>query len=198
MNDFKNDNYLKINNRPVFYIHHPWVIPNEKLVKLKVLLNNVCINNGFSGINLKLNSMNENDNIIKTNKSSYYDFHPNYKKTKSFEIGNDNKIAINYDNYLKNDVNCISNVQTIFFDFDNKARLCCPDKLDKSTICINNNENNYIKYIDKINHHFINNCTKESMILINAWNEWGEKMHIEPSEQKGTYYLDLIKKKFTV
>ena len=30
-------------------------------------------------------------------------------------------------------------------------------------------------------------------MLINSWNEWGEKMATEPSEQKGKYYLDLLK-----
>ena len=44
-----------------------------------------------------------------------------------------------------------------------------------------------MKYINKIK----NSDTK--ILLINAWNEWGEKMHVEPSEQRGYYYLDLIK-----
>ena len=30
-------------------------------------------------------------------------------------------------------------------------------------------------------------------MLINAWNEWGEKMTIEPSNEYGFYYLNLIK-----
>ena len=30
------------------------------------------------------------------------------------------------------------------------------------------------------------------MYLFNSWNEWGEQMAIEPSKEKGTYYLDLI------
>ncbi len=31
------------------------------------------------------------------------------------------------------------------------------------------------------------------MTIVNSWNEWGEQMAIEPSKEKGNYYLDLIK-----
>ena len=38
-----------------------------------------------------------------------------------------------------------------------------------------------------------NNNQLNNLLLVNAWNEWGEKMHLEPSEQKGFYYLEKIK-----
>lgn len=194
--DFKHINYLKINNKPVFYIHHPWLITSDKLDIFKTLINSECIKNGFSGIIFKLNSMNESETLIKARKNDYYDFHPNYKKTVSNKYI-DEQIIMDYESYINNDINSITNVQTIFFDFDNRARLCCPNRLDKSIFCINNNHNNFIKYITKINEHFIDmKYDDESMILINAWNEWGEKMHIEPSEQKKTYYLQLINSNF--
>ena len=196
INDFKHANYLKINNRPVFYIHHPWLIPSDRLNALIILLNEICIANGFSGINIKLNSMNENISVIKNTENIYYDFHPNYKKTRSIKIDKNRQLILDYDKYVKESVNSISNVKTLFFDFDNRARLSCPDKLTNSTICINNTYDNIIQYINKINNHFNNiEYHEESMILINAWNEWGERMHIEPSEENGTYYLELINNK---
>jgi hypothetical protein len=33
----------------------------------------------------------------------------------------------------------------------------------------------------------------DKILLINSWNEWGESMAIEPSNEQGTYYLDLLK-----
>jgi hypothetical protein len=33
----------------------------------------------------------------------------------------------------------------------------------------------------------------DKILLINSWNEWGEQMAIEPSNEEGTYYLDLLK-----
>ena len=37
-----------------------------------------------------------------------------------------------------------------------------------------------------------NNNNTENILLINAWNEWGEKMAIEPSLEIGYYYLNLL------
>ena len=45
-----------------------------------------------------------------------------------------------------------------------------------------------MKYLNKIKN------SDTQILLINAWNEWGERMHVEPSEQRGDYYLNLIKK----
>lgn len=177
---FLNKNYLKISNKPVFYIHHPWFIQQDMIDKLKKILNDKCIQNGFDGIELKLNNM---DKIYKNG----YDFHPNYKKTNTIKMIN-NRRVLDYKQYIDNDVNLNmnSNINTIFFDFDNRARLFKPNKLDKSTICINNTENEFIKYLQKIKNSNID------ILLINAWNEWGERMHIEPSEERGDYYLNLI------
>jgi hypothetical protein len=30
------------------------------------------------------------------------------------------------------------------------------------------------------------------MMIINSWNEWGEQMACEPSNELGTYYCDII------
>ena len=179
---FLNENYLKINNKPVFYIHHPWFIQQYNIDKFTKILNDKCVQKGFDGIELKLNNMN------KIHKNGY-NFHPNYKKTKTIKKIN-NQIVLDYKEYINNDVkfNIHSNINTIFFDFDNRARLFKPDKLNKSTICINNNEESFIKYLKKIKN------SNTEILLINAWNEWGEKMHIEPSEERGDYYLNLINK----
>ena len=181
INSFKHDNYLKINNKPVFYIHHPWVIDKESLTFFINTLSNTCKNNGFSGVDIKLNNMN------KDYSSDSYEFHPNYKKTKTIKNIN-GKTILDYNNYVNLEVNDNSKINTIFFDFDNRARLSCPDRLHQATICVNNTEDLFIKYLEKIKN------SNTEVLLINAWNEWGEKMHVEPSEQKGEYYLKLINK----
>jgi hypothetical protein len=63
-------------------------------------------------------------NIISSNKSKYYDFNPNYKKSlASIPVNKDNcDSLIDYNKYI-DEYEPISNVQTIFFDFDNYARL---------------------------------------------------------------------------
>ena len=50
-------------------------------------------------------------------------------------------------------------------------------------------------FIKKITEKYNRNKTNavENILLINAWNEWGEKMNIEPSEEYGYYYLNLLR-----
>ena len=52
---------------------------------------------------------------------------------------------------------------------------------------------NQLKYINKINEFYKNKLPDENnILLINAWNEWGEKMTIETSQKNKNKYLDLI------
>lgn len=184
---FKNNNYLKINNRPIFYIHHPWEMSEKNINKFKDRLHNLCLNNGFNGIDFRINSMNSLSEDIIKNKSFYYEFHPNYKKTKSVFVDNNGQIKLDYEKYVNEEIGLNCDVTTIFFDFDNRARLSNPNRLNKSTICINNSKKNHMKYVNKIKD------SDTQILLINAWNEWGEKMHIEPSNLLGNYYLDLLR-----
>ena len=43
---FKNDNYLKIDNKPVISIHHPWFF-GENIDKCYEIFNNKCIENNY-------------------------------------------------------------------------------------------------------------------------------------------------------
>ena len=88
-----------------------------------------------------------------------------------------------------------SPIQTIFFDFDNHARLLRPKRKNMITIAINNTPEYQELYCRKIANFFKNypNDKDEPMLLVNAWNEWGEKMHLEPSEEKGNFYLRMLK-----
>ena len=190
---FTSDNYLKIDNKPVFLIYHPWFIKPEEIERFYIKINDICKRYFFSGIHLIINSM--NGDILKYEKF-YLNF--NYKKTtSSYYDDSDKQIYLDYNKYINNDVQNISNknaINTLVFDFDNRARLSKPNKLKLSTICINNNEFNKIRFINDIAEKYNKEKKSEieNILLINSWNEWGENMAIEPSEQHGFYYLNLI------
>jgi hypothetical protein len=196
INYFKHKNYLKIDNKPVFFIYHPVYMTNEEIDLFYELLNNECILNYFSGVHLVLNSI-FNDY---PNYSNFY-INFNYKDTplKYYDY-NHNRYVIDYKKYSEDVNNSKKNkIQTIVYDFNNEARLSIPNKVHLSTICINNTEINKSLYTDKIIETYNNNSKKEidKILLINAFNEWGEKMSFEPSNENGYYNLNLLKSKLT-
>ena len=54
---FKNDGYLKINNKPVLFIHHPWMMREEELQNMYKIFNETCILHSFNGIEIVVNSI---------------------------------------------------------------------------------------------------------------------------------------------
>jgi len=188
---FKNDNYLKIDNKPVFLIHHPWFIPSENIDNIFYLFDQICLQNGFSGIHFILNSM---DNTYLGHK--HYDFNFNYKNDKSGSVYVNEKgvTVLDYSHYT-NWVSCDNNnIKTLVFDFDNRVRLAAPkNKINLATVCINNTGEQQLKFVKKIVDSYANsNAGVDKIMLINAWNEWGEKMIMEPSNEKGFYYLNML------
>jgi len=197
---FKHDNYLKINNKPVFFIHHPQHISELNIDLFKELLSVTCIQNGFSGVELVLNSQsNNNDKYLQ------YNHHPNYKNPSHYKSKQniDNCIVntLDYGEYVSN-VNLNSNeIQSVFLNFDNRPRLFLPNHLEKATVCVNIEEKYHELFIRKIvnsYNHKKNAFNVTNIMLINSWNEWGENMAIEPSRQLLYYYLNLLKKELSV
>jgi hypothetical protein len=189
---FKHDNYYKINNRPVFYIHHPWFITIDKINLFYTLLNKECIKNKLDNVYLCLNSIDK-----KYENFHNYDFNPNYKNKKDYNIKVNDRNTIDYSKYLKFiSTNSTSNNQgCIFFNFNNTARLFIPDKLNLRTSVINNNIFNQTRFLDIVFNNYESNKNDEieKILLINSWNEWGENMAVEPSEENNELYLNMIK-----
>jgi hypothetical protein len=205
---FTHVNYYKIDNKPVFGIHHPFLLPStETIDEIYYTLNTLCMENGFAGVTLIVNS------IVQTYpKYKNYLMHPNYKNIK-YEIKTASSIKtdslINNKN-IKNSRKCIDYtkyidllklentcINTIYFDFNNTARMYKPDNLNNVTQFINITDSSIKQHIIQVkqacyaNTYSLNELDR--IVLINAWNEWTEKMHIEPSIESGTKLLDMLK-----
>jgi hypothetical protein len=128
------------------------------------------------------------NNIIlpKDNTHYFYHFHPNYKKTDTLD----------YEKYTERFLtNTDNNTDCLFFDFNNSARLSIPNKLDKVSVYTNNDIYIQNKFIEKILQKYKNKQETDELntiLLINAWNEWGENMVIEPGNINHSKYLLLI------
>ena len=200
---FKSHNYLKINNKPVFFIHHPHMMDIEEINLFVHILNDICKQNNFGGIEIVLNSQTKSYTEFGYKE---YNHHPNYKinayRSKEIIDGTE-LVTMDYKNYVDNIKLNKNDIQTLFLNFDNRSRLFRPDFIKLATVCINITIDKQELFIKKIVESYKEKKKQtntegavENILLINSWNEWGEKMTIEPSLEKGYFYLNLIMKLF--
>ena len=196
---FKHKNYLKINNKPVFFIYHTHFMTDQEVDLFYHILNGKCIEQSFSGVHFVVNSM------IKKN-TNYQNFYLNFNyKNNADAVEVDSTIncgIINYNKYINSSKHVNLNtktIQTLVYDFNNTPRLFIPNRLQHSTICKENTELNKIIFTKKIIETYSNpeKTEIENILLINAWNEWGEKMTFEPSNKYEYYNINLIYKLLT-
>ena len=169
---FKHANYYKINNKPLFAIHHPWYMSDKELSVFNYILDTECSKHGFDGVILLVN-----------NKT--YTFLPSYRE----------KQFTDYYEYIDKFVKLPHiSINTLFFNFNNSARFSNPYRKEY-TFKI---KNTTIYNQDCLTHTILKSyktthLEEDSIVLINSWNEWGEDMAIEPGEINKTKYLSLIK-----
>jgi hypothetical protein len=189
INYFKHENYLKINNKPVFFVYHNYLI--EDIDTFYQILNDLCILNNFDGVHLVLNSF-----VFKNKKYPNFYINFNYKNFESrFYDENEKHNKLNYKEYTDNPYHLNEKmIQTIVFDFNNRPRLYQPNKLEYSTVCINNSEIDKVTFTNKLikTYNYDKKNDVENILLINSFNEWGENMAFEPSKKYGYYNMNLL------
>ena len=187
---FQKPIYLKIDNKPVLFIYHNFFMNSNQLNMFNKILEQTCINAGFNGVHIVINS------FYQTDQTGYKEFYINFNYKKEDSRYWDNKtdqIYLDYKKYIHNEYHDKDVIQTIVYDFNNKPRLFKPNHLKSSTVCLNNTEFHKILFTEKIIKKYEN---KEEginkILLINALNEWGENMSFEPSNKYGFYNINLL------
>lgn len=203
---FKDERYIKIDNRPVFMIYLSKDIPNfEKRIKF---YNEKCIQNGFDGIYI-IESINVGNN---ENKSSSI----NAVTLREPSMG---IASLNF--FQKLEFKIKKNISEKYF---NKPKIFKSNKIYKKSLEVlskyetkkdliaggfakwdstpRHSKRGYIIKNDKI-VDFENYLREQKKIMksrnieymfFNAWNEWAEGMYLEPDEQDKYKYLEIIKK----
>jgi len=194
---FKHNNYRKIDNKPVFLLHHPWELSVNELDLMYKIMNNSCKNAGFDGIHFILNSIDGKQYTYDT----YYT-HPDYKNPKNTSVSYNTHPDLDYEKYINN-LNSTNNennsiIKSCFTNFNNCVRLLYnKNSISSYTSISNYNINLFKTFIQKQLHYYKhnanNNPTQLKIMLFNAWNEWGEQMIISPSNELGFLYLNIIK-----
>jgi glycosyltransferase involved in cell wall biosynthesis/GT2 family glycosyltransferase len=188
---FKHTNYKKINNKPVFFIHHPWEMSDEEITRFQTIGDGLLKREGFDGIELVLSDMQKQYPGY-----SNYSHHPDYKSSQagSFLVYENGIRYIDYqryvDEYLVSRTKTVANVESVFYNFNNTARLFFHKDRDILLTKTKNNTHDYFKkfLIQQLNK-YVNRQGVSKIFLINSWNEWGEQMAIEPSTELGSTLL---------
>ena len=202
---FKDERYVKINNKPAFMLFLNGFDEYEPMFEL---FDEKCKENGFDGI-LIINSA----HYLKDaqNKSNYSFetrcylrepavstniFHDQKKysiwriKNKIESIKTKMGIKAKVRKYTGNDLYNImisyaeelspNDVPGVFFEWDNTPRHGY-----RGYIITPPSKETFVKYMNVIK--------AREMVIINAWNEWAEGMMLEPSEELKYKYLEWIK-----
>jgi hypothetical protein len=172
---FKDDRYIKIDNKPVFIIYKPLDIYCIK--DMTDLWNELARKNGFSGVYLiGVNSLFENASAMlqleANNVGMYLDREVNFDKVCEQIITSaamsDGKVFLcgtpGYDDSPRR-----GKRGSIFKE-------CTPELFYKQ-----------MKHLVRLSHERNN-----EFLFINAWNEWGEGMYLEPDSVYEYKYLDAV------
>ncbi len=198
---FQDKRYIKINNRPVLYIYSVSQIPNFD--RMLEFWNQTLKKKGMEDIYLVEYISTRNPQKSSQYTSAVLEFEPMY--TNRFKISNIRKIIrllkkklgkIDFGDYdylwnkiLKNNRTYGDNVEIFkgaFSGWDNSPR-----KGKKSMIVKNGSPEKFLKYLLLLAKKKRSN---KNVIVINAWNEWGEGAILEPTKQYSYEYLKSVKK----
>ncbi len=195
---FKNDKYIKLDNKPVFGIYNA----NEKIYPMCEYWNELAIKNGFDGVNVIFQCGGRKDipnRYLKyryePHASSWYDKSIMSivvdKFTKMFH-GSSKTSFYDYDSIW----NCLlknarkgndSTFYGAFIDYDDAPRR---GKLG-AKIVNGSTPEKFEKYFSELVK--ISAIQNKDFIFLTAWNEWGEGAYIEPDNAIGYAYLEAVK-----
>lgn len=189
---FKDDRYIKLDGKPIFMIYRPELI--DCMDEMLACWKRWAKENGLPGIyvicaNCAVNAWVEVDAryIQEFNYSYSIDVAPTAKAV-SWDKG---VLTYDYDVLWENLINRQ-------YDIDEKVYLgacvnfdCTPRHGTKGNIVIGATPEKFARYFEELCKRSIRR--NNEYVFINAWNEWGEGMHLEPDEKNETAYLEAVK-----
>lgn len=189
---FKDDRYIKIEGKPVFMIYRPELV--DCMDEMLACWKRWAKENGLPGVYIMCANCAENiwsevdaRYIQEFNYSYSIDTVPTVKAV-SWDKG---VLTYDYDVLWENLINRQ-------YDIGEKVYLgacvnfdCTPRHGKKGNISIGATPEKFARYFEELCKKSIRR--NNEYVFINAWNEWGEGMHLEPDTKDGQGYLDAVK-----
>jgi len=214
---FKDDRYIKNNNKPLLVVYRPELI--DCLEEMLSCWNRLAMENGFDGIEFAYQnvsyylSKNRRDDLF----SYAIEYQPNWTLSlqnistlqrikKSLLLFVEKKMNLNLREKLQvftklkkidyvtawnfiidSKPNTKISVPCAFVDWDNTPR-----KGKRGLVAENANPTDFEKFFLKLLYKTKDEFKKD-MVFVFAWNEWAEGGYLEPDEKYGCGYLQAIK-----
>jgi hypothetical protein len=200
---FRDDRYIKINNKPLFIIYSPDDIPGS--IEFIGLWNGLAIKNGFNGIHFigthyrkwdhekagyDGQTVHQPAHYVKVYENNVFSRIGGMFKRRA--LGKWFPFVINYGNLISryhfNDFPKDTFIPTIIPNWDNTPRLHSRGWVfSKSTPEVfKQHFEEAMKFVRAQNN-------EHKMVFIKSWNEWAEGNYLEPDLQWGKGYLMAIK-----
>ena len=218
---FKDDRYIKVDNKPIFMIYLPFDFPEcQHFIEL---WNNLAKQNGFDGIyfiahyfsaqNLKLKQIKNINKLIEEDYRKLLNLgfdaiaptHQHYAEVKAIGVVKKAIYSISK-KYLRSAIinkYKYSKVMKHFYPSVDCRYNVFPELLPRRDRSPRTGRMAQIYYqsspleFEKAMRKCLENSSnenKEGFIFLNSWNEWGEGSFVEPDSRYGKSYLETIKK----
>ncbi len=191
---FADHRYIRVNNRPLFLLHHTKDIPD--IVSTIKRWHEVCSSHKEENPYIVMVQTYENKDY-KEYGEGLFDAIVQFPPFGKYHRGATDGFAIPEKTKLFSYFECINKAKqewksdqyifpTIIPAWDNSPRVA-----DRATIFMGANPTSYKQWLsdacDYVQHRF---RQEEQFVFINAWNEWGEGAHLEPSVNLGYAHLN--------
>lgn len=198
---FNDDRYTKIDGKPVLIIYKSKDIPNFD--QMLLFWNALAAKYGFTnGLHVIETMGGKQNRPVSEHSAGVVEFEPSLSLGRGgnylFWCINKLKMLVNKGLYRFNFDSVINLSISRDVDYGNKARyLGCfpgwdntPRKGNKGVVFDNSTPYTFEKYLVSQ----MNKSDHNSLIFINAWNEWAEGAYLEPDTTNGFGFLEAVKK----
>ena len=200
---FKDKRYIKIGNRPVFFIYDPMAVPNEFINTWNRLAKDYGFEDGICFIG-RLNDISDYE-IAKSKKISFFIFE------RMGDVSSNKSYLLRRIHQIKNLLsgkprNCFSYQEAYphFIDehVDNKndffpTIIPCwdhsPRSIGKGVILHNSSPTLFRKHIKQVFNMLKNKPEDCQYVFLKSWNEWAEGNYMEPDLKWGKQYINVLK-----